>query len=75
MEWKPAKILFNPELEALQLMSDYHRRQIEHFAFGTRVKHVIQVNSIKAAWEVERYLEGIYARELFFSKTNRSRND
>ena len=65
--WTPARVLINAELEALQLLKDYQQRDFSG-VITKDLKVAIDRHAIKAAWEVERFLEGIYAGKLFFSQ-------
>ena len=45
--WTPARVLFNPELEILQLMEDYQKRSFSGLSFNRKIKSALNKNARK----------------------------
>lgn len=60
MVWKPAKILFNPELEALQMISDVRGYRVKNIYISKQIKKKLMINAIKSSIIVNELLERMY---------------
>lgn len=60
MNWKPAKILFNPELEALQMISDVRGYRVTNVYISKQIKKKLMINAIKSSIIVNELLERMY---------------
>lgn len=64
MKWKPAKILFNPELEALQMISDVRGYRVKNVYISKQIKKKLMINAIKSSIIVNELLERMYVKDM-----------
>jgi hypothetical protein len=62
MNWKPSKILFNPETEILRMISDVRGYDVKHMYFNKDVKRKLLSNAIKSSIIVSAMLERMYVK-------------
>ena len=61
--WKPAKILFNAELEALQIISDYRGwSSVAEIYINKQLKQKLLKDAIKSCIVVDRYFAKMYLK-------------
>ena len=63
MNWKPSKILFNPETEILLMISDVRGYEVKHVFLSKEIKKKMMINAIESSIIVNKLLERNYFKQ------------